>query len=289
MRIKHIRLPSAAAGLVVGLVATLALAAPVPSAAAGAARLAALGEAVRHADVAGTAWYTDGADGALVVTADSTVSSAEIAGLREAAGPGAGALRVERVAGRISPLISGGDPASATGWRCSAGFNVRKGATYYFLTAGHCTERSSSWYTNASHSVRIGPTAGSSYPGNDYGIVRYANTSLRHPGTVGRTDITAAAEAAVGMRVTRRGSTTGVHSGTVLGLHTTVNYGGGHIISGLIRTNVCAEQGDSGGSLYSGGRAVGLTSGGTGNCRSGGTTYFQPVTEALKAYGVRVY
>ena len=120
-------------------------------------------------------------------------------------------------------------------------------------------------------------------------MVRYANTALRHPGAVGRTDITGVAEATVGMRVTRRGSTTGVHSGTVLGLGTTVNFGGGDIVSGLIRTDVCAEQGDSGGSLYSGSRAIGLTSGGTGNCRSGGTTYFQPVAEALKAYGVHVY
>ncbi|MEU0296361.1 serine protease, partial [Streptomyces cavourensis] len=33
----------------------------------------------------------------------------------------------------------------------------------------------------------------------------------------------------------------------------------------------------------------GLTSGGSGNCSSGGTTFFQPVVEALNAYGVSVY
>jgi streptogrisin C len=60
----------------------------------------------------------------------------------------------------------------------------------------------------------------------------------------------------------------------------------------MIRTNVCAEPGDSGGSLVTNPgsattvRAVGLTSGGSGNCRSGGTTYFQPVTEALSANGL---
>ena len=32
-----------------------------------------------------------------------------------------------------------------------------------------------------------------------------------------------------------------------------------------------------------------LTSGGSGNCSSGGVTYFQPVTEALSVYGVSVY
>jgi hypothetical protein len=52
---------------------------------------------------------------------------------------------------------------------------------------------------------------------------------------------------------------------------------------------VCAEPGDSGGSLVTNSgtrRAVGMTSGGSGNCSSGGTTFFQPVTEALSAYGV---
>lgn len=33
----------------------------------------------------------------------------------------------------------------------------------------------------------------------------------------------------------------------------------------------------------------GITSGGSGDCRSGGTTFYQPVTEAASAYGVTVY
>ena len=47
--------------------------------------------------------------------------------------------------------------------------------------------------------------------------------------------------------------------------------------------------GDSGGPLYSGTTALGLTSGGSGNCTSGGVTYFQPVTEPLSVYGMSVY
>ena len=57
----------------------------------------------------------------------------------------------------------------------------------------------------------------------------------------------------------------------------------------MIRTTVCAEPGDSGGSLYGGTTALGLTSGGSGNCTTGGTTFFQPVTEPLSVYGVSVY
>ncbi|MET9700051.1 S1 family peptidase [Streptomyces sp. NPDC006529] len=252
-------------------------------------RLAAVGASVQRADVAGTAWYTDPATGTLVVTADSRVSASDLARIKREAGADAGALRVERTAGTLRKLIKGGDAIYASNWRCSLGFNVRSGTTYYLLTAGHCTDGAGTWWTNSAHTTTIGATVGSSFPGNDYGLVRYDNTSLAHEGTVGSQDITSAANATVGMSVTRRGSTTGIHSGTVQALNATVNYGNGDIVSGLIRTNVCAEPGDSGGPLYSGTRAIGLTSGGSGNCSSGGTTFFQPVTEALAAYGVSVY
>jgi streptogrisin B len=74
----------------------------------------------------------------------------------------------------------------------------------------------------------------------------------------------------------------------------TTTFGGWSVVSmvslsGLIQTNVCAEPGDSGGPLYDGTRALGLTSGGSGDCTSGGTTFFQPVREAANAYGVSVY
>ncbi|NGO78761.1 S1 family peptidase [Streptomyces sp. YC504] len=276
-----------------GLVAAAALA--VPSASAGetatfsAAQLSTASSALLKADVGGTAWHIDSKTNRLVVTADSTVSQAEINEIKRTAGAQAGALKIERTPGKFSKLLSGGDAIYASSWRCSAGFNVRSGTTYYFLTAGHCTDGAGTWYTNSSRTTQIGPTAGSSFPGNDYGLVRYSNTAIAHPGTVGGQDITSAANATVNMSVTRRGSTTGTHSGRVTGLNATVNYGGGDVVYGMIRTNVCAEPGDSGGPLYSGTRAIGLTSGGSGNCSSGGTTFFQPVTEALSAYGVSVY
>ncbi|MEJ8634064.1 S1 family peptidase [Streptomyces sp. NPDC006475] len=276
-----------------GLVAAAALAVPAANAdqsqTFSAAELTSASDAVLAADVAGTAWNIDPATKSLVVTADSTVSQAEIAKIKKAAGSNADALRIERTPGVFSKLLAGGDAIYASSWRCSAGFNVRSGNTYYFVTAGHCTDGAGTWYTNSARTTTIGPTAGSSFPGNDYGLVRYSNTSLAHPGTVGSVDITSAANATVGMSVTRRGSTTGTHSGSVTGLNATVNYGGGDVVYGMIRTNVCAEPGDSGGPLYSGSRAIGLTSGGSGNCSSGGTTFFQPVTEALSAYGVSVY
>ncbi|MGH3369776.1 MAG: S1 family peptidase, partial [Nocardioidaceae bacterium] len=101
-------------------------------------------------------------------------------------------------------------------------------------------------------------------------------------------DITTAADAYVGEPVKRSGSTTGLRSGSVTGLNATVNYAEGTVY-GLIKTNVCAEGGDSGGALFHGTRALGLTSGGSGNCTTGGTTFFQPVKEVLSRYSVSVY
>ncbi|WP_327321707.1 S1 family peptidase [Streptomyces sp. NBC_01210] len=275
------------------LAAPTAVAESADSARATTAQLAQASDAVLQADVPGTAWYTDKATGRLVVTADSTVSAAEIAKIKEAAGTRAGALEIERTTGRFNKLIAGGQAIYTGGGRCSLGFNVRSGSTYYALTAGHCTNIGSTWYTNSANTTVLGSTAGSSFPTNDYGIIRHSSASAAdgrvylYNGTY--RDITAAGNASVGQSVQRSGSTSGLHSGTVTALNATVNYGGGDIVYGLIQTNVCAEPGDSGGPLFSGSTALGLTSGGSGDCSSGGTTFFQPVTEPLSAYGVSIF
>jgi streptogrisin B len=248
---------------------------------------------IRSADVAGTAWYTDETTGTVVVTADSTVSQAGIAKIKSVAGTAADAIDIKRIEGRLSRLLQGGDPvygAPGGGYGCSVGFNViSSGGTFYFLTAGHCGSTATAWYTDAGLTTYIGPTVNWSFPGNDYALVRYDNPAVSHPGTAGGIDITGAATPPVGARVIRVGGTTGIHSGTVTALNATVNYGSGGIVSGLIQTNVCAEPGDSGGPLLYGNLAAGLTSGGSGTCSSGGTTFYQPVTEALSAYNVNVY
>ncbi|MFE9690936.1 S1 family peptidase [Micromonospora sp. NPDC005806] len=262
----------------------------------GAAQLnAATAELERSAKIPGTAWWIDPATNQVVVSVDSTVTGAKLDRVKAAAARTGRAVRIEAEAGVLSTRINGGQAIYAGGGgRCSLGFNVRSGSgTYYFLTAGHCTNISASWYTNSAQTTYIGPRVGTSFPGNDYGIVRYDNTGLSHPGTVylyngTSRDITGAGNAFVGQSVSRSGSTTGVHGGSVTALNATVNYAEGSV-SGLIRTTVCAEPGDSGGSLFAGNTALGLTSGGSGNCSSGGTTYFQPVTEALSVYGVSVY
>lgn len=271
-----------------GLLAVAAFAAPTANASDAhtfsASQLTKASDSVRQADVPGTAWAVDSKTNRVLVTVDSTVSQAEIAKIKQQAG--ADTLTIKRTAGKFNKLITGGDAIYGGAYRCSLGFNVHSGSTYYFLTAGHCGEVASTWYSNSAKTTVLGTNVGYSFPGNDFALVRYTNSSIAHPSAVGSQTISSAATPAVGTTVTRRGSTTGTHSGKVTALNATVNYGSGDVVSGLIQTTVCAEGGDSGGPLYGGSVAYGLTSGGSGNCSSGGTTFFQPVTEALSYYGV---
>ncbi|MFI9787770.1 S1 family peptidase [Kitasatospora sp. NPDC051984] len=268
----------------VALAAATALAAPSAVAADGVAdagTLAQVSTAVEQAGVNGIAWHTDQATGQVVVTADSSVGPAALAKLGKAAGTKH--LKIERTAGTFTPLLSAGAAIYGGGYRCSLGFNVVKGGVYYFLTAGHCGNIASTWYSNSAQTTTLGSTVSSSFPGTDYALVKYSSASASHPGGY------SAASAYVGESVKRTGSTTGTHGGTVTALNATVRYSDGSTVRGLIQTNVCAEGGDSGGPLYDGTKALGLTSGGSGNCTSGGTTFFQPVTAAAAAYGVSLY
>ncbi|MGM9464633.1 S1 family peptidase [Streptomyces murinus] len=296
MRIKRTTAPTGSArrtrltAVAAGFLAAAAFAAPTANASDAhtfsAAQLTQASDSVMKADIPGTAWAVDAKNNHVVVTVDDTVSQAEIAKIRKQAGADAGALTIKHTAGTFNKLISGGDAIYGGQYRCSLGFNVHSGSTYYFLTAGHCGQVASTWYSNSGHTTTLGTNVGYSFPGNDFALVKYTNSSIAHPSAVGSQTISSAATPSVGQTVYRRGSTTGTHSGKVTALNATVNYGSDGIVSGLIQTTVCAEGGDSGGPLYNGSVAYGLTSGGSGDCTSGGTTFFQPVTEALSYYGV---
>lgn len=281
--------------LTVPLLALLGLALPAraePAPASFAAdQLEAASDAVLAADVAGTAWAVDHAAGTVRVTVDDSVSPADLAHLRRTAGPLADALTVERTPGTLTPRLRGGEAVYGGGVRCAVGFNARSGSAYYFITAGHCTSLANTWFSDASHSTAVGQTFGTSFPSNDYGLVRYlATPSPWPPGVICNgvpVDIIGVGTPTIGMSVRFAGPTSGCRSGTLTALNATVNYGGGDVVSGLIRTNICAEPGDSGGPLFTpGGLALGILSGGSGNCASGGTSYFQPVGEVLSAYGL---
>ena len=164
--------------------------------------------------------------------------------------------------------------------RCSVGFSVQGG----FVTAGHCGKPGDQ--TFGANQQPQGQVVASVFPGDaDFGVVQTNSTFTPQPfvddfnGNL--LPVAGSTEAPVGAAVCRFGSTTGGHCGTILAKNQTVNYPEG-TVTGLTRTNACAEGGDSGGSWLSGDQAQGVTSGGSGDCTTGGETFFQPVNEILQ-------
>lgn len=181
----------------------------------------------------------------------------------------------------------GGDPFYTGNVRCSIGFSVYGG----FVTAGHCDQHTGSVYGwDRSY---VGNFQGSSFPGDDYAWVNVGSGWWTVPvvlgwGTVSDQLVRGSNVAPVGSSICRSGSTTHWHCGTVLAMNETVNYSQGAVHQ-MTKTSVCAEPGDSGGSFISGDQAQGVTSGGWGNCSSGGETWFQPVNEILNRYGLTLH
>ncbi|HEY0453749.1 S1 family peptidase, partial [Actinophytocola sp.] len=250
---------------------------------------------MQQARVPGTAWSVDPETNQIVVLADRTVTGdgwdtvqATVESL------GAGVARIQRSAGEFHLFAEGGDAIFANGARCSLGFNVTaQDGSPAFLTAGHCGVFAAQWSDTAGGQP-VATVQDATFPGaGDFALATYDDPATNAPSAVDvgggqLVAINQAAEATVGEQVLRMGSTTGLHDGTVTGLDATVNYPEG-TVTGLVQTDVCAEPGDSGGSLFTqDGSAVGLTSGGSGDCTSGGVTFFQPVTTALAAVGARI-
>ena len=232
-------------------------------------------------------WYVDVRTNRVVVNAaDASAARAFL----DAAGVSRSLVKVNRSAERPRALadLRGGDAYYMNGsGRCSIGFPVKRGTQNGFVTAGHCGRAGTT--TNGVNQQAQGSFQASTFPGRDYAWVA-TNASWTPRALVngyGRGDVTVtgSTEMLEGASVCRSGSTTGWHCGTIQQRNTSVTYPEG-TISPVTRTSVCAEPGDSGGSFLSGSQAQGVTSGGSGNCSSGGTTYFQPVNAALQVYGL---
>lgn len=263
--------------------------APISTAGAAAARAALEDRLVPH-----TAVGLDPATGQLVLTiGGAATATGSLLATAQRFGP---AVRVEHVPGRLGTMdghFRGGNGIIDVngGAICSLGFNVTGGMA---LTAGHCTQIVAAW-NKENNGLFIGPSIGVNFPGDDFGLIRN-DGGMTQRGDVqaydaGIQDITDAANPTIGQAVCKSGRTTLRTCGSVLRLNVTVSYPQGTVF-GLIETNVCAQPGDSGGPLYAASTALGLTSGGTLSLPCGDPsfrTFFQPVVEALNAYGVWVF
>ncbi|MFB9464668.1 carbohydrate-binding protein [Streptomyces cinereospinus] len=232
-------------------------------------------------------WYVDVPRNRVVVEAASRTAATA---LLTAAG-----LDAERVVVRTSAQrprlladLVGGDAYYVNGAaRCSVGFSVTRGERQGFATAGHCGDQGDR--TTGHNRADQGTFQASTFPGKDMAWVAVNGDWTATAGVKAEggeiAQVGGSVEALVGASVCRSGSTTGWHCGTIQQHGTSVGYAEG-VVHGLTRTTVCAEPGDSGGPYVSGAQAQGVTSGGSGDCRNGGTTFYQPVNPVLADFGL---
>ncbi|MFI5675396.1 carbohydrate-binding protein [Streptomyces cellulosae] len=171
--------------------------------------------------------------------------------------------------------------------RCSVGFAVTKGAQQGFASAGHCGKAGDT--TTGFNMVAQGTFQASDFPGHDMSWVGVnsdwtATSAVKGEGGQD-VQVAGSAQALIGAAICRSGSTSGWHCGIIQQHDTSVTYAEG-TVDGVTRTTVCAEPGDSGGPYVSGTQAQGVTSGGSGDCTSGGTTFYQPINPVLSTYGL---
>jgi streptogrisin C len=256
-------------------------------------------------------WYVDVQSNSVVI---SIGQGKQQAGVNFVAASGANAQTVRFVVDEEQPSLradlKGGlgylrNPGDGYLYACSIGFNVTKGTTPAYVTAGHCGDANEPVYLELTPQWTLGPQIGtfsaSSFPnpgqtGNDYAWVQVSagHNTLPIVYGWGKGDVTVkgSTEAAIGAAICRSGRTSGWRCGTIEAKNQTVNYSSGETILNLTRTTACSEGGDSGGSFITGpGQAQGVLSGGSGSCKgkqpnNRTRSYYQPLLPILQAYNL---
>jgi streptogrisin C len=175
----------------------------------------------------------------------------------------------------------GGDAYAAENadgaFRCSLGFNGTDGSGRAVnISAGHCDPNRDAAGTGAAsiafetHGAefgdRFGTFAKSTVEGLDYSVIkiddaaskRFENNFVRAPGA-NPVPITGTADPVVGAPVCKSGLTTGFSCGTINSVNQIVDVGTRTLKNGFT-ANICALQGDSGGAIVTGTRALGISS-----------------------------
>ncbi|ONI69007.1 peptidase S1 [Kribbella sp. ALI-6-A] len=208
-------------------------------------------------------------------------------------------MTADVIGGQIMDLVPGSNCSLGYSGTTSNGNNV-------MLSAGHCVEGNPDVLNRSG--VHLGKGVASRFrtgsPSVDMGLMDIDAEDVGRGYIDNRngqtTRVTGSSKAPVGSTICKAGNTTGWTCGTIQQYNLTVNYGGagGSITStsGLARSTVCTEGGDSGGAYISGTTAQGMTSGGPndghdcgfnqGGNATGSYSFYQPVVDAANYYGV---
>jgi streptogrisin C len=233
-------------------------------------------------------WYVDVPSNAVVleVLPDGQAAAAEFI---EASGVDEAMVRLAEVAEAPQVLqypLRRGDPFYPNGTsRCTISFLARTPAGENgYITAGHCGTIGTPVY--GFNMVPQGIFRGSVFPGGDYALVTVYPSWIPTPRPWPAAQPTLV-DPPIGATVCKSGTTTGWTCGMIAAKNQTVNYPEGSV-TGLTRTTMCAEPGDSGAPVYAGTQPYAMVSGGSGNCSVGGITFVYPIAPVLSAWNLQL-
>ncbi|MCX4700440.1 S1 family peptidase [Streptomyces sp. NBC_01373] len=271
---------------------------------------ATLDQRIAEADpIPNTSWGVDPSTNQVTVEIFDGVSAADEKRLMDLVAGYGDAVRVEKLTGTIRPTayesIGGiGIVSKEGGSGCTLGFNVRDSSGQkYFVTAGHCADTTADlWWNRENGNHYLGKRIWFDYGGidKDYAVMDYRNDEIVAYGAVRAAgteyEITDSRYPNAGESAKRAGAVSSDLVGEVLSPSETVTYSDGTVLKNMIETSHCALPGDSGGPLWTGTQALGITSATTtpssASCNSAQSqyrTYFQPVHWVLAHHGLSAF
>ncbi|WP_228980891.1 alpha-lytic protease prodomain-containing protein [Streptomyces sp. DH12] len=255
-----------------------------------------------------TSWEVDVESDTVTVTVADRNEAAARAFLAAAARQGGSAVRVVEDKDVLeaqatvypgSRMNLNNDPRS---W-CSVGFGARDSqGRQHLVSAGHCVAGGPGLYFDGDR-FAVGERSRyrEGYDSVDMGTARVDSgdaiaTAVGTWGNGAPVAVKGSQRAPRGASVCKSGATTGWTCGEVASYNVSVTYTNPRtqvrtLVTGLGSSSVCTEGGDSGGAYVSGNQGQGMTSGGpTGQQCDGvygsGSSYFQPLDDTLRYYGL---
>ncbi|MEW9515411.1 S1 family peptidase [Streptomyces tubercidicus] len=246
-----------------------------------------------------SSWSVDLASDTVTVTVNSDKSAAARAFLKAAKIHG-DAVRVVRSQENLSPqaAIAPGSEMTGNGYRCSVGYGAKDSdGRQYLVSAGHCIMHMRDLeYNGKQFATRVNTRFASGKNSVDMGIAKVDSDDsiTTEVDTWGRANVAVngSERAAPGADVCKSGRSTHWTCGKINSYNASALYEGKTVVTGLGSSSVCTEDGDSGGAYISGDQAQGVTSGGplhqqcNGKVNSPGSSWFQPLDDALSHYGL---
>ncbi|MFE0188081.1 S1 family peptidase [Streptomyces sp. NPDC058989] len=267
-------------------------------------------KALRNAPDGVSSWSVDLRRDTVTVHVTPGLTSAAAKSFLKAATSHGSAVRVVRDGPRLVPqaVVYPGSRMtwsnSDGSWLCSVGYGAHDSSgRQYLVSAGHCVADLTDLYHNNAHFAKgVSSRFSEGHQSVDMGVARVDSDDsiATQVGTWGHgasVAVKGSRRAASGASLCKSGQTTGWTCGAVGSYNVTVTYSGENggpntVVTGLASSSVCTQGGDSGGAYISGNQAQGMTSGGpsgqqcTGGTNSTGSSYFQPLDDALSYYGL---